>query len=91
MEAKDKLKTNAIFYKEFDVSEKAFKQLLRQGRKLQRLCLESSKSLNLEVVNLLFKPFMERLNTKDLKKKEEMIHEIKNYKPKSAYLELQKI
>lgn len=91
MESMDKLKINPNFYKEFDVSEKAFKQFLKTRKKTSKSCLENSKTLNCEAVNPIFTPFMGNLNSGDLKKKEEMIHDIKNYKPKTAYLELNKI
>ena len=87
----DKLKINPNFFKEFDVSEKAYKQFLKTRKKTSKSSLTNSKTLNCEAINPIFTPFMGNLNSGDLKKKEEMIHDIKNYKPKTAYLELHKI
>ena len=91
MESMDKLKINPNFFKEFDVSEKAYKQFLKTRKKTSKSSLTNSKTLNCEAINPIFTPFMGNLNSGDLKKKEEIIHDIKNYKPKTAYLELHKI
>lgn len=91
MEAVERLKSKPEFRKELEVSEKAFKQFLKTRKKVSRSCKETSKNLDLSGFNPLFKEKIGGLNENDLKKKEELIKEIKNYKPRAAYLELHKI
>ena len=91
MEAMDKIKTDPEFFKGFDVCEKAFKQFLKTRKKTSKASLETSKSMDSNVINPLFEESMGCLNPSEMKKKEELIKEIKNYKPKIAYLELNKI
>lgn len=91
MEAVEKLKQNSEFCKSLDVSEKAFKQFLKTRKKVSKSCVEDSKRLNIECFHPMFKNKFNFTNEDKLKKKEELIQEIKNYKPKSAYLELHKI
>ena len=87
MEAMEKIKRNQDYFKEFDVSEKAFKQFLKTRKKASRASLENSKLMDFNTINPLFDENEEG----DAIAAKKMILEIKNYKPKSAYLELTKI
>ncbi len=87
MEAMEKIKRNQDYFKEFDVSEKAFKQFLKTRKKASRASLENSKLMDFNTINPLFDENEEG----DSKAAKKMILDIKNFKPKSAYLELTKI